>query len=329
MRRVDVIIVTYGSAGLIPSCLAAPAASARLSTVVVVDNGSADGSAETARRAGADVVIENGRNLGFARAVNVGLEAAGGAAAPAELVLLLNPDAHVSPEALELLCGDLETDPTIAIAGPLLRDELGVLTAGAGRTATLVGRVGQCVPLVGRTRRLQPEYAVPSDPADRAGPVDVGYLYGAAMLVDRRFLAACGGLDERFFLFAEDEDLCRQARRAGRRVVLDGRAEAAHTGGASCSDGPLIEAQRLFSTWRLFEKWGGRRRAAAYRRGVLAAFGARAAAAALDHEARAGIRRVARLFDQAVSAGVDPLVAFGDGAATGRGAAGGGARPGS
>jgi hypothetical protein len=241
---------------------------------VVVDNGSADGSAEAARQAGADIVIENGRNLGFARAVNIGLEAAGGAAGPAELVLLLNPDARVSPEALELLCKDLGRDPSVAVAGPLLRDEDGALTAGAGRTATLITRVGQCVPLVGRDRRVRPEYTVPREPSERAGPADVGYLYGAAMLVERRFLSACGGLDERFFLFAEDEDLCRQARRAGRRVVLDGRAEAVHAGGASCSDGPLIEAQRLFSTWRLFDKWDGPRRAATYHRGVLAAFGA-------------------------------------------------------
>jgi GT2 family glycosyltransferase len=300
-------------------------ASARVSTVVVVDNGSTDGSAEVARRAGADVVIENGRNLGFARAVNVGLAEVGGAAAPAELVLLLNPDARLSPHALELLCADLETDPSAAVAGPLLRDETGVLSAGAGRTATLFTRVGQCVPVLGGTRRLRPEYDVPREPAERAGAVDVGYLYGAAMLVDRRFLAACGGLDERFFLFAEDEDLCRQARAAGRRVVLDGRAEALHVGGASCSDGPLIEAQRLFSTWRLFAKWDGRRSAATYHRGILAAFAARGAAAALDPAAHEGIRRTARLFDEAVRAAVDPLVTHGDGVAPAAGATGGSA----
>src|SRR5690606_27038519 len=117
------------------------------------------------------------------------------------------------------------------------------------------------------------------------------YVYGAAMLVDRRFLTACGGLDERFFLFAEDEDLCRQARAAGRRVVLDGRAVAGHAGGASCPEEPLTEAQRLFSTWRLLEKWDGPRAAAAYRRGIVAAFAARAAAAANDAARRGDIRR--------------------------------------
>jgi hypothetical protein len=109
-------------------------------------------------------------------------------------------------------------------------------------------------------------------------------------------------------------------------VVLDGRAEAVHAGGASCSDGPLIEAQRLFSTWRLFDKWDGPRRAATYHRGVLAAFGARVAAAALAPEARDDIRRTARLLDEAVRGGVDPLVAHGDGVASGAEAKHGGAR---
>ena len=315
MRSVDAIIVTYGSAGQIPSCLASLAESDDVSRVVVVDNASSDGSAEAARRAGAAVVIENARNVGFARAVNIGLAEAGGAAGPAGLVLLLNPDARLGAEALRALCLAFEADPRVAVAGPLLRAEDGTLTSGAARTATLFTGVGQCVPILGRSRRLRPGYRLPGDPDVLRTTVDVGYLFGAAMLVDRRFLTACGGLDERFFLFAEDEDICRQARADGRRVVLVGRAEAAHVGGASSSDVPLTEAQRLFSTWRLFEKWDGCGRAARYHRGVVAAFAARAAAAALHTEAREGIRRTARLFDEAVRAGVDPLVASGAGCA--------------
>jgi GT2 family glycosyltransferase len=129
------------------------------------------------------------------------------------------------------------------------------------------------------------------------------------MLLDRPFLQACRGLDARYFLFSEDEDICRQARRAGRRVLLEGRAAVAHVGGASCVDEPLIEAQRLFSIWRFYEKWDGRRAAATYHRGTLLAFGARAAVAALDAAARSRIMRTARLFDDAVRSGVDPLVA--------------------
>jgi len=320
MRSVDAIIVTYGSARLIPSCMASLAESDDVSTVVVVDNASSDGSADAARAAGAEVVVENRRNLGFARAVNLGLAAAGGEADPAGLVLLLNPDARLKPEALGTLCEAFEADPSVAVAGPLLRTEDGTLTSGAARAATLFTGVGQCVPLLGRSRRLRPGYRLPDDPGVLRTTVGVGYLFGAAMLVDRRFLTACGGLDERFFLFAEDEDVCRQARAAGRRVVLVGRAEATHVGGASYTDGPLTEAQRLFSTWRLFEKWDGRGRAARYHRGVVAAFAARVAAAALHAEAREGIRRTAGLFDEAVRSGVDPLVAAGTGCAPPSGA---------
>ena len=320
MSSVDVIIVTYGSARLLPSCLASLAESDEVSRVVVVDNASSDGSAEAARRAGADRVIVNSCNLGFARAVNAGLAAAGGVAGPAGHVLLLNPDARLGKEALRALCAAFRADPSVAVAGPLLRAEDGTLTAGAARAATLRTRVGQCVPGLGRSRRLQPGYSLPRDAASLGRTVDVGYLFGAAMLVDRRFLTACGGLDERFFLFAEDEDLCRQARAARRRVVLVGRAEAAHAGGASCSDAPLTEAQRLFSNWRLFEKWDGRGRATAYHRGILAAFAARSAAAALDSEAREAIVRTARLFHEAVRESVDPLVASGAGCAPASGA---------
>lgn len=266
MRSVDTIIVTYGSARQIPSCLTSLAESDAVSRVIVVDNASSDGSAEAARRAGA-VVIENVRNVGFARAVNIGLVEAGGAADPAGHILLLNPDARLGAKALRALCLAFEADPRVAVAGPLLRAEDGTLTAGSARTATLFTGVGQCVPVLGRSRRLRPGYRLPGDPDVLRATVDVGYLFGAAMLVDRRFLTACGGLDERFFLFAEDEDICRQARADGRRVVLIGRAEAAHVGGASSSDVPLTEAQRLFSTWRLFEKWDGR----GVRRGITAA----------------------------------------------------------
>ncbi len=213
MSSIDVIIVTYGSARLIPSCLASLAQSDEVSRVVVVDNASSDGSAEAARRAGADRVIANSCNLGFARAVNTGLAGAGGEAGPAGHVLLLNPDALLGKEALRALRAAFEADPSVAVAGPLLRAEDGTLTAGAARTATLP-HTGGSVRAGGRPVSSP---AAGVQPAARhrllRRTVDVGYLFGAAVLVDRRFLTACGGLDERYFLFAEDEDLSgRRAR---------------------------------------------------------------------------------------------------------------------
>ena len=321
MRSVDVISVTYESGAEIEGSLRSLKGAGNVSRIVVVDNASTDDSAAAAGRAGADVVIQNGRNLGFARAVNRGL-----AQTEADLVLLLNPDARLTPGALERLCRDFDDEPGAVIAAPLLRNSAGCVSAGAGRLATVTRRVGLCMPGVGRLPSFRSEYSLPHDDRVVKRAVEIGYAYGAAMLLDRAFLVSIDGLDERFFLFAEDEDVCRQARRAGRRVLLDGRAVADHIGGASCSDGAAMEAQRLFSTFRLFAKWDGPRRAAAYRRGILFAFDLRiqAARAAVavggDRASRptcratdtgtadpATLRRTARLFAEAVRDGHDPL----------------------
>ena len=313
---IDIIVVTYESADTVTPCLAAVSHSPLVSRVIVIDNASSDGSADAARQANADVVIENPVNLGFARAVNTGLRHAA-----ADSVLLLNPDARVDAGCLQRLCQDFEELPRVGVAAPLLRDDQGQLHAGAGRVSSVTRRVALCLPGGGRLRPFRAELSLSSDENRMRRAVDVGYVYGAALLVDRALLNALGGLDERFFLFAEDEDLCRRVRQAGRRVLLDGRAIALHTGGASYTDTALIEAQRLFSTYRLLDKWEGSRDASAYHAGVMAAFSLRGpvvriqdvSARVRSHHplpgARSGaLRKTARLFDCAVRSGVDPIV---------------------
>jgi len=299
---VDVITVTYRSARHVGGCIGSVLRSPLVESVVVVDNASGDGSPIAARDAGARVVVANDENVGFARAVNQGLEHT-----TASRVLLLNPDARLEPAALGRLEALFTADPRVAIVAPLLRDERGRLRAGAGRAATVARRVGLCVPLVGRAPAFRPEYGLPSCEDPPRAVAEAGYVFGAAMLVDRRFLEEAGGFDERFFLFAEDEDLCRRARLAGRRVLIDGGAVADHVGGASSPDEAAMEGQRLFSTWRLFDKWEGRRAAEAYHLGVLWAFQMRAAAASLSPPTRRTIEGTARLFDEAVQSGADPL----------------------
>lgn len=272
----------------------------------MVDNASSDGSADVARDREADVVIANDRNLGFARAVNLGL-----AACSSEHVLLLNPDAELGQAALASMRAVLREQTGAAIVAPLLRDPEGVTQSGAGRFATLTRRVGLCLPLGGRVPYFRPQYRLLPDLLTAGRVIDVDYVFGAAMLVDRAFLAAAGGLDERFFLFAEDEDICRQARVAGRRVLLHTRVVARHIGGASCADETRTEAQRLYSTYLLFGKWRGQRAARAYHAGIVCASQLRVVAARAERrpEPAAAIGRMGRLFDDAVRSGVDPLLA--------------------
>ena len=112
--------------------------------------------------------------------------------------------------------------------------------------------------------------------AASAPSLPVDYLWGAALLVRRRFLDDIGGLDERFFLYSEDEDLGREAQARGYLSLLVPRARATHVGGASTPDAALALARAIAANALLLEKWQGRRAARLYRRGIGPVLGVRA-----------------------------------------------------
>ena len=257
---VDVIIVAYNSAAEIVACLEAARPSPDVRRLIVVDNASLDGSAEAARSAGADVIIENGANLGFAAAVNQGL-----AACDSDYVLLLNPDAMLEGDALPRLLEALEVDDSVAMAGPMLVGASGKVVLGGRRFSTVVNRLLWHLPLPLRPMWSTPEYRTSARIVDHVAdathavgrPLEVDYLWGAAPLVRRGFLEAIGGLDERFFLYSEDEDLGRNARLRGLRSVIVPHAMVRHVGGASSPDAAWAQARIEASNARLLAKWEG------------------------------------------------------------------------
>jgi GT2 family glycosyltransferase len=260
---IDVIIVSYQSTAELADCMAAVRAVRDVVRVIVVDNASADDSATVARREGAHVVIENDTNMGFARAVNTGL-----GESSADLVLLLNPDAVISDATLARLADCLARDSVTVMAGPMLLSPSGRTLAGARRFSTPVNRLLWHVPLPWRPAWSTPEYVAPRHASGCDGPLPVDYLWGAALLCRRSFLDAIGGLDERFFLYSEDEDLGRQARARGLRSVLVRDAVVQHVGGASTADAAIAQARVERSTALLLEKWRGPTAAALFRVGI-------------------------------------------------------------
>lgn len=252
VQTVDVIVVAYNSATDLPGCLEnvrgqGPA------RVIVVDNHSRDGSAEVARESGADEVVQLDRNLGFAAGVDRGLAASG-----SPLVLLLNPDARLQPGALRWLVQALAGRPDCVLAGPVLIDPHTAARTGARRFSTALNRSLPLVPVLHRLAPLSAEYPEAVYEA-AAGTREVDYLWGAALLCRRSFLDSIGGLDERFFMYSEDEDLGLQARSKGGCSLLVTTAAADHAGGAS-SEGmkPLAEARKAWATAQLLHKWRGR-----------------------------------------------------------------------
>jgi N-acetylglucosaminyl-diphospho-decaprenol L-rhamnosyltransferase len=257
---VDVVIVTHESALTVASAIDSIRSSPDVRRVIVVDNLSCDRSAEESERAGADVVVRNQRNAGFASGVNLGL-----AHAHAAYVLLLNPDAAMTAAALRQLVDALEADPSAVLAGPLLEGDDGTQHLGARRFSTVANRVIPFVPLVRKAFRGA-EYKPERLLSCGSHPVPVDYLWGAAMLARRGFLEEVGGLDERYFMYSEDEDIARQAAERKLRAVLVPDATARHIGAVS-SQGrrDVIIPRQVASNELLFRKWEGERSARIYR----------------------------------------------------------------
>lgn len=233
--RVSVVIVSFNTRLHLLRCLASLEAHVTLPReVVVVDNGSGDGSADAVRRAHpAARVIENGANLGFAAASNRGLREA-----RAAYCLLLNSDAEVTAGAVETLAAVLDERADVGIVGPrtIGADGGPQLSFGPDLTPVSEWRQRRLVRAL-RERRPEAVREVETMSAREHEPV---WVSGACLLARKSALDAVGGLDERFFLYEEDVDLCLRVREAGWRILYTPRAVVMHHLGRSMETIPAL-----------------------------------------------------------------------------------------
>jgi GT2 family glycosyltransferase len=220
----SIIIVSFNARADLERCLeslrAAPPAVAH--EIIVVDNGSTDGSVDAARRFPGVRVIEAGANLGFARANNIGIRESTGVN-----LLLLNSDTVVSSGSIDRLLDELDRDSSVAVVGPRMVD-------GDGRAELSFGRmIGPFNEL--RQKRLARSAAVEQLTRRRQYP---DWVSGACLLVRRMDAAAAGGLDERFFMYTEDVDFCAAVRALGRRILFTPDVEVVHLRGRSAASAP-------------------------------------------------------------------------------------------
>lgn len=250
MVDLAIIIVSYNTRDDLAACLRSlheppPAVSHE---IVVVDNASADGSAEAARAWPNARVIAAGANLGFARANNVGIRASA-----SELVLLLNSDTIVPPGAVDLLVADLRAHPEAAVAGPRIVD-------GQGRPEISFGpMMGPMNELLQKTRgrlyaRGTPLVSARLERLVRSEHYP-DWVSGACLLVRRPVAEEVGLLDERFFIYAEDVDFCAMVRARGHKVRFTPVAEIIHHRGRSVATNRLpIDAAYRRSQIAFYEK---------------------------------------------------------------------------
>jgi len=227
--RLSIVIVTYNSRREIDLVLGSltqhvPATSHE---IVVVDNASSDRTPANVRDKWPDVrLIESGVNLGFAAANNRAIRTSS-----SELVLLLNPDTRVPAGAIDGLVAQLDARADVAIAGPRIVDGQGRAELSFGAMMAPLAELRQKVLVWGNDRGVSAIVSTVDRMTRQTHEVD--WVSGACLLIRRADLELVGLLDERFFLYTEDVDLCASVRARGRRVLFAADIEIEHLRGRS------------------------------------------------------------------------------------------------
>jgi N-acetylglucosaminyl-diphospho-decaprenol L-rhamnosyltransferase len=230
LPRWAAVVVNYESGPLLLAAVESLTAddSAGPAEVVVVDNGSSDGSAAAVRSARPEVrVLTPGENVGYARAANLGI-----AATAAPVVVVCNPDLVQRAGTAAALLARLDAEPDLAAVGPQIHDEDGEVYPSARSQPPLVDAVGHALlggiwpgnPASRRYRQLDAHPDVARD---------VDWISGASIWLRRSALRSVGGWDEGYFMYVEDVDLCWRLRRLGWRVAYEPAGLVVHVQGAS------------------------------------------------------------------------------------------------
>jgi N-acetylglucosaminyl-diphospho-decaprenol L-rhamnosyltransferase len=259
VTRWAAVVINYEAGAALARCvqsLLADTSAGAAPQVVVVDNGSSDGSAAAIEKEA--TLLRPGQNLGYARAANLGI-----AATDAPVVAVCNPDLEVQTGTAAVMLARLEAEHDLAAAGPRMRNPDGTIYPSARAVPRLRDAVGHGLlglvwptnPFTRRYRQLD---------ADPRRPRDVDWVSGAAIWLRRDALTAVGGWDERYFMYVEDVDLCWQLRRAGWRIGYEPQGTVTHVQGATTAKHPYqMIAEHHRSLWRFAEKrWRGAQRLA-------------------------------------------------------------------
>lgn len=221
---VSIILVNYNTRDLLLAALErlAPAPAATHWQIIVVDNGSQDGSAQAVADRFPDVaLLASAANRGFAAGNNLGLRLAQG-----DVFILLNTDVIVTGEQLQTLVAYLLSQPDLGAVSPGLR------TLDGGPQAFAYGSQPSPFYLAARGLRRLLRLGAMHD-WGVASPIEPDWISGACLAVRRAVYEQVGGLDERYFLYFEDVDWCVRIRRAGWRVVYNPAIQVVHLGGQS------------------------------------------------------------------------------------------------
>lgn len=214
--------------------------------IIVVDNNSSDGSVEMIKKDFPSVVlIENNDNKGFAGANNDALKIARG-----EYLMLLNSDTIVLDQALEKMVKFLDENKDVMMTGPKLVGKKGEFQEVCRKNIPNIKN--SFLYLFGIKDKSEGSYR------NKTNPEESGYwdsISGAAMMMRREVYEKIGGLDERYFMYAEDIDYCKQVFDMGWKTYYLSSANIVHLGGESSKQRSTKSLYYFYKTmWQYYKK---------------------------------------------------------------------------
>lgn len=254
MNNILIAIVNYRTAELTVDCLRA--LSSQINDfenmhVVVVDNNSADGSTEilstSIEHEGWSPwakVMPLKKNGGFAFGNNASIRSAQSEKQQVDYFMLLNPDTVPHPGAIKTLLDFMDTHPEVGIAGSQLENADGSVECSAHTFPSPLSELDSAAHL-GVLSRLLHRYVVTHPVQSVAHPCD--WVSGASMIIRRQVIEDIGLMDEGYFLYFEEVDFCRRAKRAGWQCWYVPNSRVRHLEGAST--GINIAAKRRAAYW--------------------------------------------------------------------------------
>ena len=255
MINLSIIIVNWNTKQLLLDCLGSIFKNTKDLNyeIIVVDNGSTDGSVEEIQNLKSKIqsynakfkIIKNKQNLGFAKANNQGIKIAKG-----KYILLLNSDTKIVDNALKRLVDFAKTKQNWGVLGPRLLNKDGSLQPSVGRFFTLPWAI---LWLATGDRFL---YSSP------AKGVEVDWVMGAAFLVNREAIEKAGLLDENFFMYMEEMEWCWRIKKAGLQIWFYPGVKIYHLARGSSPEGRgrailwiyqglIYFYQKHFAPWQL------------------------------------------------------------------------------
>ena len=255
LRELDIIIINYNSTDLLLICLESIYKNYNKDNICiwVWDNNSNDNPGRIRARFPHVYLNENNRNIGFAAAVNRGLEWS-----RAPYVMLLNPDTEIKKKVIDVLLIQMKCQKNLGVLGPKILNPDGSLQQSARAFPNLFtgiyGRTSILTKIFPKNRMTQKNLLATS--VNGKTPIEVDWISGACMLVRKEAIQNVGFLDERFYMYWEDADWCRRMREKGWRVVYNPVISVLHSVGKSSQSHPIRSSLEFHkSAYFLYAKY--------------------------------------------------------------------------